>query len=171
MGLLYALLYKPNNNNQSGIVTKISYSVLLSKQKDSMVQYAGMEEKEMRKTISIIFVTVMLCIMIPLTGCSDGAADYANPHDVVVAADRGVNVVGKTVKVTATSDVTLGYFYNQSDLSLGANVAVGVYTDDNILGLDMDYSGIHKGQTVIGTIKYYDDALSSSRIILVSVEK
>lgn len=125
----------------------------------------------MRKTISLILVTVMLCIMIPLTGCSDGAADYSSPNAVIKAADSGVNVIGKTVKVTATTDVTLGYFYSKSDMSVGANVAVGVYSDKSIIGLDMEYEGIKKGQTVIGTIEYYDDELTSSRIILVSLDK
>ena len=124
----------------------------------------------MRKTISLLLVTVILCIMIPLTGCSDGA-DYSSPNAVIKAADSGVNVIGKTVKVTATTDVTLGYFYTKTDMSVGANVAVGVYSEDSILGLDMDYTGIKKGQTVIGTIKYYDSELSSSRIILVTPDK
>jgi hypothetical protein len=99
------------------------------------------------------------------------ALDYSSPNAVIKAADSGVNVIGKTVKVTATTDVTLGYFYTKTDMSVGANVAVGVYSEDSILALDMDYTGIKKGQTVIGTIKYYDSELSSSRIILVTPDK
>lgn len=84
---------------------------------------------------------------------------------------NGNSVTIRHWRDTATTDVTLGYFYTKTDMSVGANVAVGVYSEDSILGLDMDYTGIKKGQTVIGTIKYYDSELSSSRIILVTPDK
>lgn len=125
----------------------------------------------MKRKISILLITVMLCIMlIPVAGCGK-KTDYSNPHNAIVAADRGIHIEGKTLKVKATTDVTLGYFYSETDLGIGANVAVGVYTEDNILGLDMDYEGIKKGQTVTGTIKYYDDHLKTSRIILIELDE
>jgi predicted small lipoprotein YifL len=125
----------------------------------------------MKRKISILLITVMLCMMlIPVAGCGK-KTDYSNPHNAIVAADRGIHLEGKTIKVKATTDVTLGYFYNETDLGIGANVAVGVYTDDNILGLDMDYTGIRKGQTVTGTIRYYDDHLKTSRIILIELDE
>lgn len=125
----------------------------------------------MKKTLSLILITVM-CVMllIPVTGCGE-KADFSSPHDAVVAADRGINIIGKTIKAKATSDVTLGYFYGEPDLSVGANISVGIYKPDDFLGLDMDYEGIRKGQTVIGTIRYYDDHLNSSRIILIEPQK
>ena len=61
----------------------------------------------MKKTLSLILITFMfVMLLIPVTGCG-AKADYANPHDAVVAADRGTNIIGKTVKVKASSDVTL----------------------------------------------------------------
>ena len=123
----------------------------------------------MKRILSFILVTVMLCLMlIPVTGCGP-KADYASPHDVIVAADKGTNVIGKTVKVTASIDVTLGYFYTGTDIGLGVNVGVGVYKPDSAIPLDNHATGIYKGQTVIGTIKDYDDHLRTSRIILVEV--
>ena len=75
-------------------------------------------------------ITVMLCAMlIPVTGCGK-KTDYSNPHNAVVAADRGIRLEGKTLKVKATTDVTLGYFYNETDLGLGATVAVAVAVEE-----------------------------------------
>ena len=125
----------------------------------------------MRKTLSIILATVMLCLMlIPVTGCGP-KADYASPHDAIVAADSGTNVIGKTVQVTASQDVTLGYFYTGTDIGLGVNVGVGVYKPNSAIPLDNRASGINKGQTLICTIKEYNDHLETSRILLVEVKE
>jgi len=122
----------------------------------------------MKKTMSVLLVTVMLfAFLIPSAGCAK-KADYDSPHDAIVAQRSGENIIGKTMKVTADKDVTLGFIYTQTDVAAGANVGVGIYTDDNILHLDQDYKGIHKGQTVIVKIVDYDDHLKTSINFLVT---
>lgn len=122
----------------------------------------------MKKTMSVLLVAVMLfAILITGTGCMS-KADYASPHDAIVAQQSGKNIIGKTMKVTADKDVTLGFIYTQTDISVGANVGVGIYTDKNILHLDQDYTGIHKGQTVVVKIVDYDDHLKTSINFLVT---
>lgn len=122
----------------------------------------------MKKTMSILLVTIMLfAFLIPSTGCAD-KPDYASPHDAIVAQQSGENIIGKTMKVVADKDVTLGFIYTQTDISVGANVGVGIYTDSNNLHLDQDYTGIHKGQTVIVKIVDYDDHLKTSINFLVT---
>ena len=122
----------------------------------------------MKKTMSVLLVAVMLfAILITGTGCMS-KADYASPHDAIVAQQSGKNIIGKTMKVTADKDVTLGFIYTQTDISVGANVGVGIYTDKNILHLDQDYTGIHKGRTVVVKIVDYDDHLKTSINFLVT---
>ena len=122
----------------------------------------------MKKTMSVLLAAAMIfAFLITVTGCMD-KADYASPHDAIVAQQSGENIIGKTMKVTADKDVTLGFIYTQTDLSVGANVGVGIYTEKNILHLDQDYTGIHKGQTVIVKIVDYDDHLKTSINFLVT---
>ena len=122
----------------------------------------------MKRSISVLLVAVMLfAFLIPVAGCMK-KADYASPHEAIVAHNAGVNVVGRTMKVTADKDVTLGFIYTQTDLEIGANVGVGIYTDKNALHLDKDYTGIHKGQTVVVKIVDYDDHLTYSINFLVT---
>ena len=140
-------------------------------EKQTNVIIVQLEDRFMKKTMSFILITVMLfTLLLPVTGCTE-KTDYSSPIAAVKAADNGVNIIGKTVKIKATSDVALGYFYGEMDIGIGANVAVGVYKEDSFLGLDMDYEGIKEGQTIVGTIKYYDDSIRTSRIILVSIDK
>ena len=122
----------------------------------------------MKKTMSVLLVTIMLfAFLISATGCMK-KADYASPHEAIVAQRSGENIIGKTMRVTADKDVTLGFIYTQTDLAAGANVGVGIYTDDNILHLDQDYKGIRKGQTVLVEIVDYDDHLKTSINFLVT---
>ena len=122
----------------------------------------------MKRTISTLLAVIMLfALLIPATGCT-GKADYASPHDAIVAQQSGENIIGKTMRVTADKDVTLGFIYTQTDIAVGANVGVGIYTDDNILHLDKNYTGIHKGQTVLVKIVDYDDHLKTSINFLVT---
>lgn len=122
----------------------------------------------MKKTISVLLISVMLfAFLIPAAGCAK-KADYASPHDAIVAQQSGINIIGKTMKVTADKDVTMGFIYTQTDISVGANVGVGIYTDSNALHLDQNYTGIHKGQTVVVKIVDYDDHLKTSINFLVT---
>ena len=122
----------------------------------------------MKRTMSVLIVTVMLLVfLIPATGCMK-KADYASPHDAIVAQQSGKNIIGKTMRVTADKDVTLGFIYTQTDIIVGANVGVGIYTDSNLLHLDQNYTGIHKGQTVVVKIVDYDDHLKTSINFLVT---
>lgn len=122
----------------------------------------------MKKTMSVLIAAIILfAFLIPATGCT-GKVDYASPHDAIVAQKSGENIIGKTMKVTADKDVTLGFIYTQTDINVGANVGVGIYTDSNALHLDQNYTGIHKGQTVVVKIVDYDDHLKTSINFLVT---
>ena len=113
----------------------------------------------MRKTISVVLAVILLFTMgFAVTGCGS-KTDYDSPVKAVEAHQSGTNIVGKTVKVTATMDYTAirgagGVIYFQTSPSTFTNIYVcpneGSRTD------------IKKDQTVTFKITNVDDHLVSS---------
>ena len=79
----------------------------------------------MKKTVSAVMIVVSLFCMVFVTGCGT-KADYEYPQDLYAAHAGGTNVIGKTVRVQANRDYTMGLIFSAPTPNLGPTMHIDV---------------------------------------------
>jgi len=109
----------------------------------------------MKKTHAAVLLAGTM--LFSCTACSEPepAVDYTSVHDAVEAHKNGTDIVGKTIRVTATAPSII---YSEPDVSLMANLYVAIVNKDRVA----EAASIQKGDVVIVTVDSVDDHLKNS---------